>query len=147
MQDDKSADNRRVVPKLELEEHLSESGESDEDSDTGESEEEASDKEERLSMLDVTMLTVKKLSDVHNGKTPTCRNMTLDLLKSLYTLAYKDQPAMEEFDKTLASASDLFTFAPYCPILAASEKQRGVCTLWPVPARTFPRVPQLVQKS
>ncbi|CAJ1082773.1 uncharacterized protein LOC117827528 [Xyrichtys novacula] len=112
MQDDGSADNRRVVPKLELEEHLSESGESDEDSGTAESEEEASDKEETLSMLDVTMMTVKKLSDAHKGKTPTCKNVTLDLLKSLYTLAYKDQPAVEEFDKALASASDRFRFAP-----------------------------------
>lgn len=87
-----------------VQEPFSGSGESDEDSDSVESEDETDQTEETLSLLDVTMLTMSKLSKL-NEKTPTCKKMTLDVLKNFYFLAYKEHPAMAEFDKTLSSIS------------------------------------------
>ncbi|XP_034559992.1 uncharacterized protein LOC117827528 [Notolabrus celidotus] len=104
MQEDGSA-----FQKLTLKEDFSESGGSDEDDDATESEEEPSDN--LVSLLDITMLNIPHLSDPHEGKTPECKKLTHDLLKNLCTVAYKEQPAVAQFYKTLASVSEEITLA------------------------------------
>ncbi|XP_074543664.1 uncharacterized protein LOC141803489 [Halichoeres trimaculatus] len=110
MKKDPSMIQERVTVKEEsescdMQDEGSECGESDEASDSAESEEETDKTKETLSLLDVTMLTIPKLSE-YNGKIPTCKKMTQDFLKNLYSLAYKEHPAMAEFNKTLASVSE-----------------------------------------
>lgn len=74
----------------------------DKDLDTSNSTEESSDKiGESLTLLDIAMLSVQKLSSVYGGKTTTCKQVSLDLLRNQYTLTCKEHPAMEEFEKKL----------------------------------------------
>ncbi|TKS88728.1 hypothetical protein D9C73_022841 [Collichthys lucidus] len=77
-------------------------GERDKDLDTSNSGEESSNKiGESLTLLDIAMLSVQKLSNVYGGKTTTCKQVSLDLLRNQYTLTCKEHPAMEEFEKKL----------------------------------------------
>ncbi|XP_022599833.1 uncharacterized protein LOC111220861 [Seriola dumerili] len=102
MQGDGPEMNRGVIKKIILKEHVSLRDESDEDSDASSSEEETSDiKAEALTLLDIAMLSVHKLSGVYGGKTATCKQVSLDLLKNHYTLTCKEHPAMAEFEKKL----------------------------------------------
>uniref|UniRef100_UPI0037E709AB uncharacterized protein n=1 Tax=Semicossyphus pulcher TaxID=241346 RepID=UPI0037E709AB len=104
MPDEGSEMNRGVFKKLILKEYVSESEESDEDSDAAESGEETSDqKREAPTLLDIAMLSVQKLSSMYGGKTAACKQISLDLLKNQYTLTCKEHPAMAEFEKTLDS--------------------------------------------
>lgn len=61
------------------------------------------DSGESLTLLDIAMLSVQKLSSVYGGKTEACKSVSLDLLKNHYTLTYKEHPAMEEFEKKVNS--------------------------------------------
>ncbi|KAM4539166.1 uncharacterized protein PAE49_020098 [Odontesthes bonariensis] len=75
---------------------------SDEDSDASNSEDQGSaDKGESLTLLDIAMLSVQKLSSVYGGKTAACKQVSLDLLKNQYALTCKEHPAMMEFEKRL----------------------------------------------
>nr|XP_020452932.1 uncharacterized protein LOC109958558 isoform X2 [Monopterus albus] len=102
MQGEVSELNRGVVKKIIVREpvHV----ESDEDLDVCNSGEESSDnKGEALTLLDIAMLSVQKLSSVYGGKTMACKQVSLDLLKNQYTLTCKEHPAMAEFDRKLNS--------------------------------------------
>ncbi|XP_051247456.1 uncharacterized protein LOC127358412 [Dicentrarchus labrax] len=91
--------NRGAIKKLILKEHVSHD---ESDSDESNSGEETSDKkEESLTLLDITMLSVQKLSSVYGGKTATCKQVSLDLLRNQYNLTCKEHPAMAEFEKKL----------------------------------------------
>ncbi|PWA24282.1 hypothetical protein CCH79_00020428, partial [Gambusia affinis] len=59
----------------------------------------SSDCRESLTLLDIAMLSVQKLSSVYGGKTEACKSVSLDLLKNHYALTYKEHPAMEEFER------------------------------------------------
>ncbi|XP_014844861.1 PREDICTED: uncharacterized protein LOC106919170 [Poecilia mexicana] len=63
----------------------------------------SSDCGESLTLLDIAMLSVQKLSSVYGGKTEACKSVSLDLLKNHYALTYKEHPAMEEFEKKVNS--------------------------------------------
>lgn len=56
---------------------------------------------ESLTLLDIAMLSVQKLSSVYGGKTAACKQVSLDLLKNQYALTSKEHPAMVEFEKNL----------------------------------------------
>lgn len=56
---------------------------------------------ESMTVLDIAMLTVHKLSSVYSGKTEVCKQVSLDLLKNQYALTFKDNPAMAVFEKKL----------------------------------------------
>ncbi|RVE66747.1 hypothetical protein OJAV_G00110260 [Oryzias javanicus] len=56
---------------------------------------------ESLTLLDIAMLSVQKLSSVYGGKTAACKQVSLDLLKNQYALTSKEHPAMVEFEKKL----------------------------------------------
>ncbi|XP_056255793.1 uncharacterized protein LOC130184048 [Seriola aureovittata] len=112
MQGDGPEMNRGVIKKIILKEHVSIRDESDEDSDASSSEEETSDiKAEALTLLDIAMLSVHKLSSVYGGKTTTCKQVSLDLLKNHYTLTCKEHPAMAEFEKKLDTLIEDITLA------------------------------------
>ncbi|XP_039978378.1 uncharacterized protein LOC120786787 [Xiphias gladius] len=104
MQGEGSEMNRGLVKKIILKEHVSAHDESDEDLDASTSGEESSEnKGEALTLLDIAMLSVQKLSSVYGGKTTACKQVSLDLLKNQYTLTCKEHPAMAEFEKKLDS--------------------------------------------
>ncbi|XP_071356230.1 uncharacterized protein [Trachinotus anak] len=104
--------NKGVIKKIILREHVSIRDESDKDSDASSSEEETSDdKGEALTLLDIAMLSVHKLSSVHGGKTTACKQVSLDLLKNQYTMTCKEHPAMAEFEKKLDSLSEDISLA------------------------------------
>lgn len=80
---------------------------SDEDPGSSSSEDESSaNKAEALTLLDIAMLSVQKLSSVYRGKTEACKKVSLDLLKNQYTLTCKEHPAMLEFEKKLNEMKD-----------------------------------------
>ncbi|KAE8282450.1 hypothetical protein D5F01_LYC19859 [Larimichthys crocea] len=75
--------------------------------------EESSDKiGESLTLLDIAMLSVQKLSSVYGGKTTTCKQVSLDLLRNQYTLTCKEHPAMEEFEKNLTYSVKITLASP-----------------------------------
>lgn len=80
---------------------------SDKDLDASNNEEETSDKKaEALTLLDIAMLSVQKLSTMYGGKTAACKQVSLDLLRNQYALTCKEHPAMTDFEKKLASLSE-----------------------------------------
>ncbi|XP_004074338.1 uncharacterized protein LOC101160991 isoform X1 [Oryzias latipes] len=75
---------------------------SEEDPDTCSGGDKNSDNRgESLTLLDITMLSVQKLSSVYGGKTAACKQVSLDLLKNQYALTSKEHPAMMEFERKL----------------------------------------------
>ncbi|XP_070778279.1 uncharacterized protein [Enoplosus armatus] len=112
MQGEESEMNRGVVKKLIMKEQVSAFGESDEDVDGSNSGEEDSDKKgEALTLLDIAMLSVQKLSSVYGGKTTACKQVSLDLLRNHYTLTCKEHPPMAEFEKKLDSLCEDISLA------------------------------------
>ncbi|XP_029298523.1 uncharacterized protein LOC115015399 isoform X2 [Cottoperca gobio] len=102
MEGEESKVNRVVVKKIILKEEASVHDESDEDSDKSNMGEETSDvKQESLTLLDISMLSVQKLSSVYGGKNEACKQVCLDLLKNQYALTCKEHPAMAKFEKKL----------------------------------------------
>ncbi|KAK2830676.1 hypothetical protein Q5P01_018607 [Channa striata] len=103
MKDEGSDMNRGVVKKVIVKEHVPVHDESDEDWDSEREEETSDNKEEALTLLDISMLSVQKLSNVYGGKTTECKKVSLDLLKNQYALTCKEHPAMAEFDNKIDS--------------------------------------------
>ncbi|KAF0024310.1 uncharacterized protein LOC118292383 [Scophthalmus maximus] len=107
MQGEGSEMSRGIIKKVILKEHVSVRDESDEDSKESSSGEETLDsKGEALTLLDIAMLSVQKLSSVYGGKTATCKQVSLDLLKNHYNLTCKEHPAMAEFESKLESLGE-----------------------------------------
>lgn len=74
--------------------------------------EETSDKTtEALTLLDITMLSVQKLSSMYGGNTAACKQISLDLLRNQYILTCKEHPAMADFEKTISSLSEDISLA------------------------------------
>ncbi|XP_049890782.1 uncharacterized protein LOC126384014 isoform X1 [Epinephelus moara] len=110
MQGEQSGTNRGVVRKIIRKDHVSVRDESDEDTDQSNSEEETLDnQQEALTLLDIAMLSVQKLSSVYGGKNEGCKQVCLDLLKNQYALTCKEHPALAEFEKKLDSLCEEFS--------------------------------------
>lgn len=74
--------------------------------------EETSDRKAKaLTLLDITMLSVQKLSSMYGGNTAACKQVSLDLLRNQYILTCKEHPAMADFEKTIASLSEDISLA------------------------------------
>ncbi|XP_054462270.1 uncharacterized protein LOC129097440 [Anoplopoma fimbria] len=95
--------NREGVRKIILQDDVSVRDESDEDLDESNSEEEetSDEKQESLTLLDIAMVSVQKLSSMYGGNNEACKQVCLDLLKNQYALTCKEHPAMAEFEKKL----------------------------------------------
>lgn len=78
-------------------------------SNSGEENETSHKKGEPLTLLDIAMLSVQKLSSVYGGKNKECKEVSLELLKNQYILTCKEHPAMAEFEKKLDSLSEDIT--------------------------------------
>ncbi|XP_026156913.1 uncharacterized protein LOC113126966 [Mastacembelus armatus] len=110
MQGEGSEMNTGVIRKMVMKEH--DDDESDEDFDLPNNVEETSDNRgEALTLLDIAMLSVQKLSSVYGGKTTACKQVSLDLLKNQYALTCKEHPTMAVFDKKLSSFSEDISLA------------------------------------
>ncbi|KAM9737334.1 uncharacterized protein ACNS7B_013090 isoform 1-T2 [Menidia menidia] len=72
--------------------------------DSEEEEEEMGGVGEPLTLLDMAMLSVQKLSSVYGGKTTACRQVSLDLLRNQYALTCREHPAMLAFEQQLGAA-------------------------------------------
>ncbi|XP_047239995.1 uncharacterized protein LOC124879445 [Girardinichthys multiradiatus] len=72
----------------------------------------STDCRESLTLLDIAMLSVQKLSSVYGGKTEACKSVSLDLLKNHYALTYKEHPAMEEFEKKVSGVRKETSLVP-----------------------------------
>uniref|UniRef100_A0A3Q3WME7 Uncharacterized protein n=1 Tax=Mola mola TaxID=94237 RepID=A0A3Q3WME7_MOLML len=82
------------------------------DLDVSDGKDEMSDKKaEALTLLDIAMLSVQKLSSLYGGKTAACKQVSLDLLRNQYVLTCKEHPAMADFENKLASLSDEISLA------------------------------------
>ncbi len=116
MQGEGSEMNSGAVRQLILKERVSVHGESDKDLDVSNCGEDTSDKKgEALTLLDIAMVSVQKLSSVYGGKNTACKQVSLDLLKNQYTLTCKEHPAMAEFEKKLDSLCEDISLA--CPVV------------------------------
>lgn len=58
---------------------------------------------EGLTLLDIAMLSVQKLSSIYGQKSATCRQVSLDLLRNQYALTCREHPALAELEQTLES--------------------------------------------
>lgn len=65
-----------------------------------------SNKGEALTLLDIAMLSVQKLTSVYGGKTDASKQVSLDLLKNQYNLTCRENPAMRQFEEKLKSIKD-----------------------------------------
>ncbi|KAM7373514.1 hypothetical protein PAMP_008359 [Pampus punctatissimus] len=111
-QTEESKMNRGVVRQVIMKEHPSVRVAKDENLDVSNSGEETSEnKGEALTLLDIAMLSVQKLSSVYKGKTIACKKVSLDLLKNQYTLTCKEHAAMAEFEKKLNSFCEEISLA------------------------------------
>ncbi|KAM4604047.1 uncharacterized protein ACJ7VT_018671 isoform 2-T2 [Polymixia lowei] len=63
-------------------------------------------KEDALTLLDIAMLTVQKLTSMYGGKTDVSKQVSMDLLKNQYTLTCKEHPEMIHFGAKVASLTD-----------------------------------------
>ncbi|KAI3358805.1 hypothetical protein L3Q82_015201, partial [Scortum barcoo] len=72
-------------------------------------------KGEALTLLDIAMVSVHKLSSVYGGKNKACMQISLDLLKNQYTLMCREHPAMAEFERKLDSHCEDHSLA--CPVV------------------------------
>ncbi|XP_069572859.1 uncharacterized protein [Brachyistius frenatus] len=109
MQGEEPEMNREIeiVRKVSQREQAAARDGSDGDVDVTNSGDDASaSKGEALTLLDITMLSVQKLSGVYGGKTAACKQVSLELLKNQYTLTCKEHPAMLEFEKQISSLSE-----------------------------------------
>lgn len=68
--------------------------------------EETCEYDEPLTLLDIAMVSVQKLSHVYNGITDSCQQVCVELLKNHYTLTCKEHPAMADFEEKLNSFSE-----------------------------------------
>ncbi|XP_029919749.1 uncharacterized protein LOC115367950 isoform X2 [Myripristis murdjan] len=70
-------------------------------------------KGEALTLLDIAMLSVQKLTSVYGGKTDASKQVSMDLLKNQYTLTCKEHPAMLQFETEIESlAADISLASP-----------------------------------
>ncbi|XP_030003733.1 uncharacterized protein LOC115428702 [Sphaeramia orbicularis] len=97
--------NGAVIKRIILKETVPRYDDSDEDLDVSNEEETSDNKEEVLTLLDIAMLSVQKLSSVYGGKTPECKQVAFELLKNQYIMTCKEHPAMVDFEKNLKSLS------------------------------------------
>lgn len=58
---------------------------------------------EGLTLLDIAMLSVQKLSSIYGQKSATCQQVSFDLLRNQYALTCKEHPDMAEFEQKLES--------------------------------------------
>ncbi|XP_072304245.1 uncharacterized protein [Eucyclogobius newberryi] len=58
--------------------------------------------DESLTLLDIAVESVHKLSRVYRGVTEECQGVCLNLLKKQFTLMRQEKPAADEFEKTLS---------------------------------------------
>ncbi|XP_028285935.1 uncharacterized protein LOC114451490 [Parambassis ranga] len=72
--------------------------------------ESSANKGEALTLLDIAMLSVQKLTSVYGGKTEASSQVSLDLLKNHYALTCKEHPAMAEFEKQLEGLGEEIAF-------------------------------------
>ncbi|XP_071391776.1 uncharacterized protein [Centroberyx affinis] len=86
------------------EEDFTSSDGSDQDLDKSNCEDETpDDKGEALTLLDIAMLSVQKLTSVYGGKTDASKQVSMDLLKNQYALTCKEHPAMMQFEENIES--------------------------------------------
>ncbi|XP_056154817.1 uncharacterized protein LOC130129047 [Lampris incognitus] len=86
-------------------ENISSSEENDEDADKSSDWEETApdDKGDALTLLDIAILSVQKLTCVYGKRTDASKQVSMDLLKNQFTLTCKEHPDMMEFQLKLAS--------------------------------------------
>ncbi|XP_046874488.1 uncharacterized protein LOC124466730 isoform X1 [Hypomesus transpacificus] len=63
-------------------------------------------KGEALTLLDIAMLSVQKLTSVYGGKTDASKQVSLDLLKNQYNLTCKENTAMKQFEDKITELKD-----------------------------------------
>lgn len=66
---------------------------------------------EATTLLDIAILSLQKLSDMYDGKTSECKQLSMDLLKNQYALTCREHPAMLEFEKTFNSLGENVSLA------------------------------------
>ncbi|XP_010864183.1 uncharacterized protein LOC105007091 isoform X2 [Esox lucius] len=68
-------------------------------------------KGEALTLLDIAMLSVQKLSSMYGVKTDASKQVSLDLLKNQYTMTCNENVAMKFFEEKVASLKDQHSMA------------------------------------
>ncbi|KAG7500598.1 hypothetical protein JOB18_024124 [Solea senegalensis] len=107
------SEDKGVIKKIIVKEHVSLGSENDENTNGSSDEEETADlRGEVLTLLDIAMLSVQKLSSLYGGKTATCKQVSLDLLRNQYTLMCKVHPAMAEFENKVGALREEMSLAP-----------------------------------
>lgn len=67
---------------------------------------------EQLTLLDIAMLSIQKLSSVYGGKSEACKQVSMELLKNQYNLTCKENPGMTQFEETLQSCEGISLASP-----------------------------------
>lgn len=85
--------------------------ESDQDLELSSREESWDEKAEGLTLLDIAMMSVQKLSNIYGRKSTTCKQVSLDLLRNQYALTCKERPVMADFEHKLESLGEGISLA------------------------------------
>lgn len=104
-------DSYEVMQSEDSEESGGDEGEIDKDLESSSSEENWDEKPDGLTLLDIAMMSVQKLSNIYGGKSATCKQVSLDLLRNQYTLTCKEHPIMADFEHKLESLGEEISLA------------------------------------
>lgn len=104
-------DSYEMMQSGDSEESEGDGSEIDNDSESSGRGESWDEKEEGLTLLDIAMLSVQKLSFIYGRKSATCKQVSLHLFRNQYALTCKEHPAMADFEHKLESLGEEISLA------------------------------------
>lgn len=85
----------------------------DYDLESSSREENWDEKAEGVTLLDIAILSVQKLSSIYGRKSAVCKQVSLDLLRNQYALMCKEHPVIADFEQKLESlAKEISVVSP-----------------------------------
>lgn len=104
-------DSYEVMQSEGSEESGGDESEIDNDLESSSREENWDEEAEGLTLLDIAMLSVQKLSSIYGEQSATCKQVSLDLLRNQYALTCKEHPVMADFEQKLKSLGEEISLA------------------------------------
>lgn len=83
----------------------------DNDLESSKREENWDEKAGGLTLLDIAMLSFQKLLSIYGGKSATCKQVSLDLLRNQYALTCKEHPAIADFEQKVEALKEEISLA------------------------------------
>lgn len=104
-------DSYEVMQSEDSEESGGDKSEIDNNLESNSREENWDEKAEDLTLLDIAMLSFQKLLSIYGGKSVTCKQVSLDLLKNQYALTCKEHPVIADFEQKVEALREEISLA------------------------------------